>query len=160
MNRDKYQTFEHSVELLEEIFPNENWVWILSRNLHGLTEGFDTIPFEIDEFEIMYQIADLESFAIEFGRGYISEAEIAWRIDHQFYSPDELDRELDELLGVLETPISSDIDGNPIQESKNDADEKPNTKWLCIISECIRWLPNKLAIYFDSIAKPNQGRVS
>lgn len=119
MSRHIYQTFDQSVDLLDVIFPDENWVWFLSKNLHGLTEGFDTIPFSYDTYDIMYRIGDLERFAVEFGRGYISAEEIAAIIDENYMDQEELDSELDELLCELRgEPVSSGSSENSIQLAK------------------------------------------
>lgn len=123
MNRDIYMPFGRSVELLGEIYPYENWVLFLSKNLHGLTEGFDTIPFDDDIFDVWYQVGDLESFAIEFGRGSVSAEKIASFIDAEVLSLEALDRELDDLLGKTEDrpTLSSNIE-NPIFRTNAVAD--------------------------------------
>ena len=73
MNRNIQLTFNRSAELLGEVFPDENWVLFLSRNINGLTKEFATIPFDIKTSDISYQLGDIEKFAVEFGGEEISE---------------------------------------------------------------------------------------
>ena len=63
-NREIHQTFEHSVRFLKEILPEENWVWFLSKNLHGLTEGYPTIPFYNSLKGVTYNFEEIKSFAL------------------------------------------------------------------------------------------------
>lgn len=122
MNRDIYIPFGRSVELLGEIYQDENWVLFLSRNIHGLTEGFAPIPFDDDLFDVWYRTGDLERFAFEFGRGSVSAEKIASIFDAEALNLEALDRELDDLLGKTEdNPILSCNTENPISKSISDA---------------------------------------
>lgn len=100
ITRNTNLSFDRSTGLLKAIFPGENWAWFLSKNLHGLTEEFATIPFDNNASEIAYQLGDLEKFAVEFGHGDPSAEEIASIIDeHLSYN----------LLGLI-AKIESEID--------------------------------------------------
>ncbi len=46
MNRNMSLCIDNSAKLLATVFPGQNWAWFLSKNLHGLTEGYPTIPFD------------------------------------------------------------------------------------------------------------------
>lgn len=81
MSRKHSLSIDRGAELLSAIFPGKNWTWFLSKNLHGLTDSVATIPFDHASESISYDVSDLERFAVQFGRGTLSEEEIAKLID-------------------------------------------------------------------------------
>ena len=76
MNQNCSLCIDNSAKLLSSVFPGENWAWFLSKNLHGLTEGYPTIPFDNSSEEIAYDLKDLKQFALAYGNGSLTEEQI------------------------------------------------------------------------------------
>ena len=89
---------DNSAKLLASIFPGENWAWFLSKNLHGLTEGYSTIPFDNSSESVAYDLKDLKNFALAYGNGSVTEEQIDQRATSYIdelelrYMLDEIDR--------------------------------------------------------------------
>jgi hypothetical protein len=64
-----FYNFVSAAQLLNAVFPDEQWGWFLSKNMHGLTEGHSKIPVDLEMCEIYYELNDLRNFAIEYGKG-------------------------------------------------------------------------------------------
>lgn len=76
MNRNMSLCIDNSAKLLATVFPGQNWAWFLSKNLHGLTEGYPTIPFDNSSEDIAYDLKDLKQFALAYGKGSLTEEQI------------------------------------------------------------------------------------
>ena len=63
-NRNALFSFDRSADLLKELYPDENWFWFLTKNIHGLTEGYSTIPYDNNTSDIAYELSDIENFAV------------------------------------------------------------------------------------------------
>lgn len=98
MNQNMSFCIDNSAKLLSSIFPGENWAWFLSKNLHGLTDGYPTIPFDNSSDSVAYDFKDLKNFALTYGNGSITEEQInqhATNYAQQFdllYMLSEIDR--------------------------------------------------------------------
>jgi len=76
MSQNPSFCIDNSAKLLASIFPGENWAWFLSKNLHGLTEGYSTIPFDNSSESVAYDLKALKSFALAYGSGRVTEEQI------------------------------------------------------------------------------------
>ncbi len=56
-----------SAKIFKHLFPDEKWELFLTKNINGLTEGYDPIPINSDCSEIFYELDDLRNFAIQYG---------------------------------------------------------------------------------------------
>lgn len=79
MSQNPSFCIDNSAKLLASIFPGENWAWFLSKNLHGLTEGYSTIPFDNSSESVAYDLKDLKNFALAYGNGSVTEKQIDQR---------------------------------------------------------------------------------
>lgn len=112
-NRDTYISFYQGMDLLYEIFPAVNWYWVLPNNSDCLSDGFNTIPFNEEANADIYKLGDIEMFAVKFGQGCdVTAEEIAFIIDAERPDQEELDRELDQLLGELGVGDGQNHSGN------------------------------------------------
>lgn len=88
-NRNALLPFDFTANLLKSLYPEENWVWFLTKNIHGLTDGYPTIPYDQNVSEIAYWITDIDNFAISYGADKFSSEEVITKID-KFVFPTEL----------------------------------------------------------------------
>lgn len=79
--RNALLCFDNSTNLLKAVFPEENWTWFLTKNMHGLTDGFPTIQFDNNTSDVVYWLEDLEKFAVAYAQDSLSTEDIASMID-------------------------------------------------------------------------------
>lgn len=82
MSRFDHLSLDNSARFLHSIYPSVNWAWFLSKNLHGLTDGYPTIPFDNSSETVTYGLDDLKSFALLNGDGMFSENDITHHAEH------------------------------------------------------------------------------
>lgn len=101
-NRNAFFSFDHSADLLKEIYPEENWFWFLTKNIHGLTEGYSTIPYDNNTSDIAYELSDIENFAVTYGIGKFSAEEVGSMIDDHMTRID-----LESMLSEIEIKLNT-----------------------------------------------------
>ena len=80
MSNNTHLSIVNSARFLSRIYVGENWVWFLSKNMHGLS-AYPTIPFDNSLESLTYDMHDLKAFAFLYGRGQRSEHEISSHAD-------------------------------------------------------------------------------
>lgn len=81
MSHNIHLGLEYGGRFLEQLYPGVNWVWFLSKNMHGLTEGYPTIRFDNSSVAVAYDLEDLKAFAFAYGAGKFSKENISGYAD-------------------------------------------------------------------------------
>lgn len=89
MNRTAVLGLSFGASFLRCVYPDVNWEAFLAMNLHGLTEGYPTIPFDTSFNHINYDLDDLEAFAFTYGEGKVSGETIARHAEEYLKRLDE-----------------------------------------------------------------------
>ncbi len=117
MNRQIMLSFAATADFLKKIYPDQNWTLFLTKNLHGLTEGYARIHCDMNARDVVYWLGEIEHFAVLYGKGSPSADEIE-ALCNRYASQ----LELQSLCHELSASDPFGISGKFLDEAKHDAD--------------------------------------